>query len=464
MTQSTSQPPHSIEIEQALLGALMIHPDKINEVIGTLEGDHFFEPLHSRIFASIQTEIDDGHRPTPLTLAPFFEGEMVGDLTIKQYLGRLVASATTLLNSKDYARIIREMADRRELIVIGERLQDRAYKTAEPAHSATSEAIEALTTILAPHRGRNTVSDIGAASEKLVARLKSKERPDIVPTGLIDLDAALGGGLYPGELILGAGRPSMGKSTIAPQIGLNIAKAGGGVGFFSLEMSTEVVTARCLSSWVWKNGSPILYADILAGSVPDSELYRLEEASAEIEAVPLVIDDQAALSCTEITARSRLLAAKFKRQGKRLRLIIVDLLGKVTASKAYHGNKVYELGEISAALCALAKDLEVPVFALHQVSRNTEGRDNKRPELADLRDSGNLEQDADVVIFLYRRAYYLERAKYDNREEEDARVAALRDCRNELALMIAKQRNGPVKTVEVFASMENNAIRNKVRP
>ena len=456
-------PPHNIEAEQALLGAILIYNDVLGAVLGVVKPEHFFEPLHGRIYEHIKSLSQIGRAITPLTLAPFVANEPpIGNLTAAQYLGRLAAAATTFINAKSYAEVIFEAAMRRDMIALGENLADSCYNQSEPVLMVGAKASDALTTIMVPSSGRGSVFSVGEAAANLIERIKRKEKPNVIATGLVDLDRSLGGGIRRGEGTLSAARPSMGKSALAAQIGLNVARRNEPVLMFSLEMSAEVVTARCLSSWAYNSLSPIKFADILSGNVQDGEQYRLEELEQEFESLPFVVDEKASPSMAEIMARSRLHANKLARDGKKLALIILDLLGKVsTAESHYRGQKNNEIGELSCAIPVIAKELDVGMLVFHQLSRKTEERETKFPELQDLRDSGTLEQDADVVFFLHRRAYYLERLRYDDQEKEAARVTALEACRNEMACVLAKNRNGPCKTIELFASIENNAIRNK---
>jgi len=256
----------------------------------------------------------------------------------------------------------------------------------------------------------------------------------------------------------------MGKSTVISSAMLRTAKAGHGVLMFSLEMSTSSLASRCLSDLSWSSSRSIPYADAMSGRMSERDADVWGGVAARFATLPLVIDDQRGLTMAEIAARTRAEAQRMERNGTRLGLVVVDHLGLVKPSGRYAGNKVQEVGEVSDALATLAKDQDVAVVALHQLNRGTEGRENKRPTLADLRNSGDLEQDADLVCFAYREAYYLERMKCDpGSTAEMDRETRLRDCQNVLELLIAKNRNGPTQTVPLFCDMACNVIRDAAR-
>lgn len=255
----------------------------------------------------------------------------------------------------------------------------------------------------------------------------------------------------------------MGKTAFGAAIMLNAARAGAGVMMFSLEMSRTALAARCLSEAVWNRDTPIPYADILNERINETQKDRLHNASQKFESLPIEIDDQGGLTVSEISARARQQAAKFERAGQKLGLVLIDHLGKVRASKRYAGNLVAETGEVSNALANLGKELDVAIIALHQLNRAVEGREDKHPQLSDLRASGDVEQDADLVGFLYRPSYYLERMKFEDKDQEKKRKEKLETKKYELELIIAKQRNGPCITIDLFADMANNAIRNAAK-
>ena len=278
--------------------------------------------------------------------------------------------------------------------------------------------------------------------------------------GLIDMDSVTR--LYPGDLTILAARPSMGKTTLGLSVALNAASAGTGVLFFSLEMPALSLGQRVLSDLCFGT-DPIPYTDIRDGRIPGDRLPRLRQAEAKAANLPLMIEDEAGLSVSQIAARSRSAIQRARQNGQTVGLIVIDHLGLVAASDRYAGSRHLELGAITTAFKALAKELGLPVLLLCQLSRGVEGRDNKRPMLSDLRESGRIEEDADTVLLLYREAYYLERAREKDPDKEAERLERLRFVQNVLEVNVAKQRQGATRTVELYVSMPSNAIRNMAR-
>jgi len=280
-----------------------------------------------------------------------------------------------------------------------------------------------------------------------------------ITSGSVDLDKVTGGWRRQQFGII-AGRPSMGKTALATSLMLRTAKAGLGVLYFSLEMPATALAARCLTDLAYGQQTRIAYSEALAGKLQEREVSILGTVAGSYAKLPLVIDDQRGLTMAEVAARTRAEAQRMARDGVSLALVVVDHLGLIKPSGRYSGNKVLETGEVSDALASLAKEQNVAVVALHQLNRGTEGRENKRPTLADLRNSGDLEQDADIVCFAYREAYYLERNKFDaGSQHEMQRQTELDACRNTMEVLIAKNRNGATTTVNLFCDMASNAIR-----
>ena len=451
-----------IEAEQALLGAVLVNADVLTQ-LPRLAGADFFEPLHGGLFEVMRRLHGEGRPLTPVTIMPDFEGaEPVGELSVKQYLGRLAVAATTTINAGAYASVIRDFAARRALFAAGLKMQQLAGTQASTVAQTASEAVQDLDAVMAMARAkRQTHATGGEWAAQLMQDLRSGGGARPVPSGLIDLDRAIGGFRF-GEYHIIAARPSMGKSTLCIQVMLNAARAGYRVLLFSLEMGAKAgMMSRALSSQVWNRDNPIPYVNILqhlsdpkAGSLHEYDLARLDEATAYFNTLPFEIDDEAGLTVAEIGMRAR------KREAQ---LILIDHLGKIKASGRYAGNKAFETGEISEGLAELAKNSGAAVVVFSQLNRAKEAEKNKRPDLVNLRNSGDLEADADLVLFLYRHSYYLERTKEDEPEMEEERLLSIEATRNALEIIIGKQRNGPCISVDVFADMENNAIRNKLR-
>ena len=456
------EPPHNHEVEQALLGAILLDNATLDRVAGVVEADDFGESLHAHIFATAAAMHRDGTVATATTMRPHFADfpDVADGLPVWKYLGRLVVAATTLANAVCYAETVREYAARRRLFDAGHELLTAAADARLPVSETAGLAVEALDHVLSIARAKSrTRTDMGVAMSDALNELATDTGADRITTGLTDLDKLTGGWRRKQVAIIG-GRPSMGKSTIANACMLRTAKAGHGVLCFSLEMSTASLAARCLSDLSWSPNRRIAYADAMAARISDLDMQLLAQTAAHYRTLPLVIDDQRGLTMAEIGARTRAEAQRMERAGRRLGLVVVDHLGLIKPSARYAGNKVQEVGEISDGLCALAKDQDVAVLALHQLNRGTEGRENKRPTLADLRNSGDLEQDADVVCFAYRESYYLERSKNDpGSQAELQRQTALDACRNTLELLIAKNRNGPTQPITLFCDMACNVVR-----
>jgi replicative DNA helicase len=457
------QAPHNIEAEQALLGAVLVNNESFDRVSGFLQPNHFFEPLHGRLFEVMSKLIGAGKHASPITLKTFFDSEPpIGELTVAQYLGRLAAAATTIINAQAYGRAIYDLAVRRELIVIGEDLVNVAYDSPVDAPPETQiEAAESRLYDLADKGkyGSGFMSFGDATVEAVEMAAKAYERDgglSGLSTGLTDLDKMMGG-LQNSDLLVLAGRPSMGKTALATNIAFNIAKAfrkvqkpdgtdevvdGAVVGFFSLEMSSEQLATRILAEQ-----AQIPSEKIRRGQITDVEFTRLQSAAMELQTLPLFIDHTGGISIAQLAARAR----RLKRQ-KGLGLIVVDYLQLLTGSaKRSQEGRVQEVSEITVGLKALAKELCVPVIALSQLSRQVENRDDKRPQLSDLRESGSIEQDADVVMFVYREEYYVQRREPSLTKVEDHQKwqDEMDQTQGLAEVVIGKQRHGPTGTVRL---------------
>jgi replicative DNA helicase len=459
--------PHNIEAEQALLGAMLINNEAHDRVSGFLEPHHFFDPLHQQIYETCAKLIASGKQATPITLKTFFESAPPIDatLTVPQYLGRLAANAATIINARDYGQTVYDLATRRQLILIGEDMANAAYDS--PVDFPPKEQIEEAETRLyslaeTGKYGQGFLAFNNALLTAIEMANNAYQREgglSGIASGLRDLDQKMGG-LQPSDLIIIAGRPSMGKTALATNIAFNIARArarslsgrpelapadpghdGAVVGFFSLEMSAEQLATRILSE---QAGIPS--EKIRRGMIDESDFKRLVEVSQEMAAIPLFIDQTGGIAIGQLAARAR----RLKRQHG-LGLIVVDYLQLLTGSsrRASEG-RVQEVSEITTGLKALAKELNVPIVALSQLSRAVENREDKRPQLADLRESGSIEQDADVVMFVYREEYYVERTKpNEGTIEFQDWMAKMQLVNGKAEVIIGKQRHGPVGTVQL---------------
>lgn len=470
--------PHNVEQEQELLGAILVNNETFDRVSDFLEPAHFFIAAHQEIYNKSSQLIRAGKVASPVTLKTFFpQDTTIADLPVLQYLFRLVANATSIINAEDYGRAIRELAVRRNLITIGHDMVNIAYDAPiEMPPSAQIEDAERRLYELAEKGQSNTgfgsFSDaLTEAVEMAAAAYQRDGQLSGISTGITDLDAKLGG-LQPSDLIVLAGRPGMGKSALATNIAFNMARAhrsaagsdgrqtttnGAIVGFYSLEMSSEQLATRILAE---QSGVPS--SDIRRGSITEDQFQKLAIASQEMQTAPLYLDQTGGLSIAQLAARAR----RLKRQHG-LDMIVVDYLQLVTgSSKRSSENRVQEITEITTSLKALAKELSVPVLALSQLSRQVESREDKRPMLSDLRESGSIEQDADVVLFVFREKYYVQAKKPAEGTEEFFKWQAdMERVHNKAEVIIGKQRHGPTGTVELrfdeqitrFSSMADEA-------
>jgi len=439
------QVPHNLEAEQALLGAMLVNNEAHDRVSSFLEPDHFYDPLHKQIYETASKLIASGKQAKPITLKTFFETAEPIDasLTVPQYLGRLAANATTIINARDYGRTIRDLAIRRGLIVIGEDVVNAAYDS--PVDFPPVEQIEEAETRLfklVDRREHGRECDFSAAAG---AAMKSVRDAHLgkslgLPTGLKDLDAKTGG-LQSTDLIIVAGRPGMGKSTLTTTIADNVAAEGVPVAFYSLEMSKEQVATRIICG---RAGVPVDRA--MRGQLNDEELCRFGEKAAIVSGLPITIDETGAISIAQLAARARRLKRK-----RAIGLLIVDYLQLMVGASRRGDNRVQEVTEITTGLKALAKELRVPVLALSQLSRRVEERTDKRPQLADLRESGSIEQDADVVLFVYREEHYLEQTRPDIAQESAYAdwSAKMAPVRGKADVIIGKQRHGAIGSLQL---------------
>jgi replicative DNA helicase len=466
--------PHNIEAEQALLGAILVNNDAFDRVSDFLKPDHFSEEIHRRIFDITSQLIRAGKLASPITLKTFLGEQDLGGVTVPQYLARLAAEATTIINAEDYGRTIHDLAVRRDLIVVGEDIVNAAYGA--PVGTSPREQIEEaerkLYSIAETGRyegGFQRFSEALTTAVDMAAKAYERDgRLSGIATGLTNLDRYMGG-LQPSDLVIVAGRPGMGKTALATNIAFNIARAhkfklnpdgaaqtvnGGIVGFFSLEMSAEQLATRIIAEQ-----AAVPSYKIRRGDISEPEFHRIADAARTMQAIPFYIDQTGGLSIAQMAARAR----RLKRQ-RGLDVLVIDYLQLLGASRARSDSRVQEVTEITTGLNALAKDLNVPVVALSQLSRQVENRDDKRPQLSDLRESGSIEQDADVVLFVFREEYYLKMRQ--PREGTDDFVTWQTDMEKmhgRAEIIIGKQRHGPTGTVELAFDAEVTRFSNLAR-
>lgn len=444
--------PHNDEAEQLLLGTLLYNNAPFEKVSEFLKPEHFLNNNHKEIFEAIQRYIERGNVADPVTLKNHFTNHPQSE-EIQAYLVGLAANASNIIDAEHYARVIYELFLRRELIALGSDIVNDARKT-ESTETIDEQiaAVEQKLFYLATQQDsqRSAFSFKAALAEAINTAKKAfqSDRKIVgVTSGLKNLDDYLGG-FHNSDLIILAGRPSMGKTALATSLAFNSAKAhlekrveGAGVLFFSLEMSAEQLATRLLSA-----EAQVASEKIRRGELNNDSFERFIEISRNLENMNLFIDDTPALSVSSLRTRAR----RLKRQHD-IGFIIIDYLQLLTTGRHGGDNRVNEISEISRSLKAIAKELNVPIIALSQLSRAVEQRDDKRPQLADLRESGSIEQDADVVMFVFREEYYLSRKEPD---QEDVKKYTewsekLQKVANTAEVIIGKQRHGPVGTVRL---------------
>lgn len=453
--------PHNIEVEQALLGAILVNNDAYYRVSDFLKHDHFHEALHAEIYRVAEEMIRANKTANPVTIKTFLPAdEKIGDMTIAQYLARLAAEATTIINAEDYGRSIHDLATRRNLITIGEDMVNIAYDA--PIETSPADQIEDAERRLfdlaekgGSDAGFNTFGNaMNIALDMAAAAYQRDGGLSGIATDIHALDVRMGG-LQPSDLIVLAGRPGMGKTSLATNIAFNIAHnykgdvaadgtpsalEGGVVGFFSLEMSSEQLATRIISEQAEVSSSKIR-----RGEITEADFAKLTICANEMSRVPLYIDETGGISIAQLAARAR----RLKRQ-KGLDVLIIDYIQLMQGSGKNAGNRVQEVTEITTGLKALAKELGVPIIALSQLSRAVESREDKRPQLSDLRESGSIEQDADVVLFVYREEYYLQNGEPEEGTEEWIKWKDKLDrAKGRAEVIVAKQRHGPTGTAHL---------------
>ena len=468
LTPELDTTPHSSEAEQALLGALLYDNEVYHRVSGIVQAKHFYNPIHLRIYDSIATLIEHGKLADAIVLKNrFSQDETLVDIGGVEYLALLLDNAPAGSTATEYAKLIFDLAMRRELIRLGDEIKHEATNP-DSEDDAQAQITNAESQLF-------NLAEIGGTQSGFVtfenALIKSIEMASAAfsrdghlsgtSTGLTDLDRQLGG-MHKSDLIILAGRPSMGKTSLATNIAFHIAKKfrterddagiektaeGGVVGFFSLEMSSEQLATRLLAEQ-----STVPSHKIRRGDITAQQYEHIRDSADEISRIPLHIDDTGGLSIGALSARAR----RLKRMVG-LDMIVVDYLQLLTGGNSMNSNtnRVQEVSMITQGLKALAKELDIPVLALAQLSRQVEQRDDKRPQLSDLRESGSIEQDADVVMFVFREEYYLARSEPSEGTEEHLQwQEEMEKLHGKAEVIIGKQRHGPIGTIKLAFNPE----------
>jgi len=445
--------PSNLEAEQALLGSILVNNDIIDEISTLINSNTFYDPAHVKIYEVIESLNNKGMIANPITLKNFFEKDnMLSEVGGTEYLVKLTRFSGSVKQAVDYSKIIHEMYLRRELIQISDQLSNdtlNANSREQNAENIIEDTEKSLFDLAERGSFSQSFLKFNKALDQTIEMATLAMHIDQgivgVPTGLTDLDEKLGG-LHKSDLIILAGRPSMGKTALATNIAYNAAQhvlkrqEKSSIAFFSLEMSSEQLSTRILSEQ-----ARIKSDDIRRGKVTEEQINRYIETSRNIYDLPLYIDETPAITIATLSNRARRIKRLFG-----LNLIVVDYIQLMRSSSNRNDGRVQEISEITQGLKALAKELSVPVLALSQLSRAVEQRDDKQPQLADLRESGSIEQDADVVMFVYREAYYLERKQPKLGSIEHAEWQSKMNDVNGLAdIILGKQRHGPTGTVKV---------------
>ena len=473
------QAPSNLEAEQALLGAILVNNRAYEKISEFLKPFHFADAMNGKIFGALSTLIERGQLADPITLRDFFEQDgSLGEIGGQSYLMQRAVAAATFVSTEDYGRLIHDRYLRRELIAIGQEMAVDAYNTkidstAEDLIEFSEQKLFKLSNESETRQGfRSFAGALTKALSTAEQAYKNEGKISGVSTGLYDLDKKLGG-LHNSDLVVLAGRPGMGKTALATNIAYNAAekfnreakKTGEKpktVAFFSLEMSAEQLATRILSSQ-----AQVPSHRMRTGEIEESEFNRLAAAVRELETIPLFIDDTPGLTVSNIRTRARRLSRE-----KGLGMIVIDYLQLLTPASGSKDGRVNEVSEMTRGLKILAKELDVPVICLSQLNRSVESREDKRPLLSDLRESGSIEQDADVVLFVFREFYYLEREEPIQRTTEsdekfaeryrkweDAKIAK----RNTAETIVAKQRHGPTGVVELWFNGEYTEFGNLMK-
>ena len=453
--------PQNIDAEQALLGALLVNNEIYDKINNILKTEHFYDPVHQKIYEICAEKISRNSLASPVTLKTYFQDDPgIKELGGVAYLAKLAASAISLYSSVDHAQLISELALRRSLINLGREISEKAaiMTIEENAEEQISNAELKLYNIA--DKGNETTGFthlVSASREAIEIANKAYQKQggiSGISTGLIDLDKKLGG-LHSSDLLIIAGRPSMGKTSLATNMAFSIANSfkskenedgsktllnGGIVGFFSLEMSSAQLATRILSE-----NSKVPSDKIRKGDLSEQDFRNFIEAAQSLDQCPLYIDDTAALSISALAGRARRLKRMYG-----LDVLFVDYLQLIRPS-TNRDSRVNEISEITQGLKSIAKELNIPVVALSQLSRQVEARDDKRPQLSDLRESGSIEQDSDVVMFIFREEYYKEREKPDEHDVESFLKwqEDMSRLHGKAELIIGKQRHGPIGTVDL---------------
>ncbi|PWJ75267.1 replicative DNA helicase [Pseudaminobacter salicylatoxidans] len=463
------------EIEQDVLGTLLFGGD-FRKVMAYLREDHFIPDAHRLIYRAMRAAHEQFGTTNLAVVGRLLPADI--DLKFNQDTGQppmayMASLARAVVNGpaglERGARAVIQQWARLKAAEVGRNLRAAAHEATSDPKTIIQGVAADLDNIAAELRAgprRKTMHNLDEATEAALHDVRDAMARGNGLTGhtwgLTDINAATGG-IHPGEMVIVGARPSMGKTAFALSVALRTAGAGVGAGFLSLEMGAKKLAIRRLTdiAYDWKVEIP--YTNLIKGTVTEAELSAIVQANQDADQLPLWIEEQSGLTISDIRVKVERMAEQAEARGVKLGVLIVDYLQLIKPSARYSGNRVGEVTEISWALRELGREFGLGIIALSQLSRQLESRDDKRPQLSDLRESGSIEQDADMVAFLFREAYYLEKAKGKDKDKEDDRLSRLIDVRHDLEFIIAKQRNGPTKTIKLFVDIACSAVRNAAR-
>lgn len=452
--------PHNIEAEQALLGSILLNNHLYGVISADLEPAHFYEPLHSEIFYQAGKLIAGGLTANPVTLKDVFPGvDVIRGVSVSAYLARLISEGSnSLAEIQTFIGRVRDLSQMRGIVDVAKRLANAGADGVFP-DNALDEAwaqVDEIRNALkrdAGHRGA-----IGEFAKDLM----DVDTSHVVSTGLKELDQSIAGGWRSGRLYILAGRPGMGKTILGTSTARRVARKGYGVSLYSLELDTREVSARMAADDMSHYARPIPYRDIVAGLLDEQGRAQTQQAIERLADLPIQLDATGGLAINEIEARARIDRERFARSGKRLSVVVIDYLGLIRSSDRYRGQRVYEMGEIALAGKTMAKRLDCAVVMLSQLNRAVENRDDKRPTMSDLRDSGNIEEHADFVGLLYRPFYYTERSPQWRAQDPDVIQRGL-DEQYSLELIVGKNRLGSTGIIDLWCNPSLSAVADKDR-
>jgi len=464
MSDHEREIPTNLGAEMSVLGAILCNNDTYFHVAEFLKPEDFFDASHQKLYGLFQKHIDAGQLVNPVTLCNKLEGVDVFELGGTAYLAKLAGYPPTLINTKEYGKIVVDMSCRRKIMELCWSAINEAVNTSTGDAASIVESLEqSLHTINHTSEASNGLAHVSSSVESAIEQVQASmllKDGEIagVTTGLKSLDR-LTGGLFPGELIILAGRPAMGKTALAMNILKGAAKDGHYGAFFSLEMQRHELGQRLISDMAHNETSPLAYFDARVGNFDQHQFERFKAVGEKAARLPIYITDKSNASTTSIRLECLKLRRLLETKGKTLDLVVVDYLGLMNAGDRYRGNRVGEITEITRTLKNLAKEFNIPFLVLSQLSRNLEHRDDKKPIMSDLRDSGSIEQDANMILFVYREHEYLKKKEPKESTKFDEWFERCQEIEDDLEIIIAKQRAGPTGTANVKFYKKTSAVR-----